>query len=63
MQGHVWVGMCGQMASDPLATILLVGLGLDEFSVAPAVLPGDQEKLFDPFTYGSKACSRECVGK
>jgi phosphotransferase system enzyme I (PtsI) len=38
-QGHVWVGMCGQMASDPLATILLVGLGLDEFSVAPAVLP------------------------
>jgi phosphotransferase system enzyme I (PtsI) len=38
-QGHVWVGMCGQMASDPLATILLVGLGLDEFSVAPTVLP------------------------
>ena len=36
---NVWVGMCGEMAGDPLATILLVGLGLDEFSVAPAVLP------------------------
>ncbi|MCX7984549.1 MAG: phosphoenolpyruvate--protein phosphotransferase [Bacteroidetes bacterium] len=35
----VWVGMCGQMAGDPLATILLVGLGLDEFSVVPTVLP------------------------
>jgi phosphotransferase system enzyme I (PtsI) len=31
--------MCGQMAGDPLATILLVGLGLDEFSVVPTVLP------------------------
>jgi phosphotransferase system enzyme I (PtsI) len=31
--------MCGEMAGDPLAVILLVGLGLDEFSVVPAVLP------------------------
>jgi phosphotransferase system enzyme I (PtsI) len=41
-RGHskqVWVGMCGQMAGDPLATILLLGLGLDEFSVVPTVLP------------------------
>ncbi len=38
-QEKVWVGMCGQMAGDPLATILLVGLGLDEFSVVPTVLP------------------------
>jgi phosphotransferase system enzyme I (PtsI) len=38
-QRNVWVGMCGEMAGDPLATILLVGLGLDEFSVIPSVLP------------------------
>jgi phosphotransferase system enzyme I (PtsI) len=38
-QKRTWVGMCGQMAGDPLATILLVGLGLDEFSVVPTVLP------------------------
>ena len=36
---NVWVGMCGEMAGDPLATILLVGLGLDEFSTVPAALP------------------------
>ena len=35
----VWVGMCGEMAGDPLATILLLGLGLDEFSVVPNRLP------------------------
>jgi phosphotransferase system enzyme I (PtsI) len=41
-EGHkhkVWVGMCGEMAGDPLATVLLVGLGLDEFSVVPSLLP------------------------
>ena len=38
-QEHAWVGMCGQMAGDPLATMLLVGLGLDEFSVVPTILP------------------------
>ena len=37
--GGVWVGMCGEMAGDPLATMLLVGLGLDEFSVVPNMLP------------------------
>jgi phosphoenolpyruvate-protein phosphotransferase (PTS system enzyme I) len=36
---NVWVGMCGEMAGDPLATMLLLGLGLDEFSVVPHVLP------------------------
>lgn len=34
-----WVGMCGEMAGNPVATMLLVGLGLDEFSVAPNILP------------------------
>jgi len=36
---NVPVGMCGEMAGDPLATILLLGLGLEEFSVVPNVLP------------------------
>ena len=36
---NVKVGMCGEMAGDPLATILLLGLGLDEFSVTPKVIP------------------------
>lgn len=36
---NIWVGMCGEMAGDPLATVLLVGLGLDELSVIPTVLP------------------------
>ncbi|RMG97368.1 MAG: phosphoenolpyruvate--protein phosphotransferase [Chloroflexi bacterium] len=34
----IWVGMCGELAGDPLATAVLVGLGLDELSMnAPAI--------------------------
>ncbi|WP_313640146.1 putative PEP-binding protein, partial [Paenibacillus sp.] len=29
-----WVGMCGEMAGDATAIPLLIGLGLDEFSMS-----------------------------
>lgn len=34
-----WVGLCGEMAGSPQAAPLLLGLGLDEFSMAAASVP------------------------
>jgi phosphotransferase system enzyme I (PtsI) len=35
----VSVSMCGEMAGDPIFTLLLLGLGLRSFSCAPPVIP------------------------
>jgi phosphoenolpyruvate-protein phosphotransferase len=35
----IWAGVCGELAGDPDALPLLLGLGLDEFSMAAPVIP------------------------
>lgn len=34
-----WVGVCGEMAGDPIMVLLLLGLGVDELSAAPPSVP------------------------
>lgn len=40
--GHkhkIWVGSCGEMSGNPAIATLLMGLGIDEISTSPVVLP------------------------
>ncbi len=51
--GHkqgIWVGICGEMAGHPLAVPLLVGLGMNELSVVPAILP-EVKKIIRSLNY------------
>ncbi|MCX7594357.1 MAG: phosphoenolpyruvate--protein phosphotransferase [Fischerella sp.] len=46
--GHaagIWVGLCGEIASDPLAAPILLGLGLDEVSLNPHAIPAFKQKI------------------
>lgn len=44
------VGMCGEMAGDPMATIILLGLGLSHLSVSPLILP-EIKKIIRSISY------------
>ena len=35
----IWVGLCGEMAADPQATTMLVGMGVDELSTSAMAIP------------------------
>ena len=51
--GHkagIWVGMCGEMAGDEKIIPILLGIGLDEFSMSPiSILPA--RKLINSLSY------------
>ena len=51
--GHakkIWVGICGEMSGDPIFTPVLVGLGMDEISTSPVMVP-EIKKIVRSITY------------
>ncbi|MEK7220673.1 MAG: phosphoenolpyruvate--protein phosphotransferase, partial [candidate division NC10 bacterium] len=50
----IWISMCGEMASDPLHGLLLVGLGFDELSMTPGAIPL-MKRIIRSVTYGQAA--------
>jgi len=40
-----WAGMCGEMASDPNAAVLLMAMGINELSMSAPSIPRVKEKL------------------
>ena len=47
---HIWAGVCGEMASIPLAVPILIGMDIDELSVSPIFIP-EIKKIIREITY------------
>ena len=46
--GHThgkWVGVCGELSGELLAIPILLGMGLDEFSMNPQAIPGAKQLI------------------
>ena len=39
MHAGKWVGICGEMASDPICSLVLLGMGLDDLSMGSFFVP------------------------
>lgn len=61
--GHkegIWVGMCGEMAGDKRIIPILVGMGLDEFSMSPiSILPA--RELIHSLSYSDMKIFAESI--
>ncbi len=44
-ESGIWVGLCGEMSSDVICAFVLIGLGIDELSTSPYVVPEIKEKV------------------
>jgi phosphotransferase system enzyme I (PtsI) len=49
-KNNIPTAICGEMCADPLATVVLLGLGIDEFSCSPNMMP-EVKKIVRSVTY------------
>ena len=54
------VSLCGEMAGDVLYTILLVGMGIERLSMAPAAIP-DVKKLVRSISFEQARAINDAV--
>lgn len=58
-----WTGMCGELAGDERATLLLLGMGLDEFSMSAISIPRIK-KIIRSTNFGdAKALAEEALAQ
>ncbi len=55
----IWVGLCGEMASSPDLACLLVGLGIDELSMAAGAIPAVKQRIRSTKLTALKAFAEE----
>lgn len=59
----IWVGMCGELAGDEKATKLLIGLGLDEFSMSGTSIAGVKKIVRETIFSEAQILAHEVLSK
>ena len=58
----IWTGVCGEMASDIQLTPLLIGLGVDELSASPSLVPRIKKAVQSLDSGACEVLVREVLG-
>ncbi|ELC0660330.1 phosphoenolpyruvate-protein phosphotransferase PtsI [Vibrio fluvialis] len=58
-----WTGMCGELAGDERATLLLLGMGLDEFSMSGISIPKVKKVIRNSNFAEVKAMAEEALSR
>lgn len=58
-----WTGMCGELAGDERATLLLLGMGLDEFSMSAISIPCIKKIIRNTNFSDAKALAEEALAQ
>jgi multiphosphoryl transfer protein len=56
-----WVGVCGELAGEPEAAVVLAGLGVTELSMAPGRIPAVKAALRESDTAAAAAAARRAL--
>ncbi|AIX72968.1 MAG: phosphoenolpyruvate-protein phosphotransferase PtsI [Mixta calida] len=58
-----WTGMCGELAGDERATLLLLGMGLDEFSMSAISIPRIKKIIRNTNFEDAKALAEQALAQ
>ncbi len=59
---NIWVGMCGEMAGEPSLALILLGMGLDEFSVSAVSIPEIKKVIRSVQLADARALAEDVLG-
>ena len=60
-QNDIWVGMCGEMSGEPIFSFLLLGMGLDRFSMSIPQVPKVKKLISNINLKDAKAAVQEAL--
>lgn len=56
-----WVGVCGELAGDPMSVPLLLGIGVDELSMVPSAVPTIKETIRQWSLEGCRSVAQQAL--